>query len=312
MMPMQRFEAHSTDPDEANRTLITLFDSPVETTADPGRTFEVEAVASLSPAFSWLDLGLMYQGRAATEALTNVLIGAAWSGELRWEAQGERRDRSSPLVVLPGRVAHAEFDGMRMYSATIAAGRIEDQLAAWDLGPPRAIDALGHPDGPAAVALTALLRHLGTEHRRNPAMFDDLLVRTTAEQAVIAALVAAGPAFAEHDAADRGEPRALRRAIAYIEEHADAAITVPDIAAAARMSVRGVQDLFRRELGTSPTLHLRGVRLDRARQELLAADPSTAATVEAVARRWGFGHLGRFAGAYRSAFDEYPRETLAR
>ena len=49
-----------------------------------------------------------------------------------------------------------------------------------------------------------------------------------------------------------------------------------------------------------------------ARQELLRADPAGGATVAAVAARWGFGHPGRFATAYRARFGEPPGTTLHR
>lgn len=61
-MVMQRFAMHSSDPDDANRALVTLFDSPIDTTAEPGRDFEVDARASLSPEFSWLELGFITRG----------------------------------------------------------------------------------------------------------------------------------------------------------------------------------------------------------------------------------------------------------
>jgi AraC-like DNA-binding protein len=35
-------------------------------------------------------------------------------------------------------------------------------------------------------------------------------------------------------------------------------------------------------------------------------------TVAAVAHRWGFAHLGRFASAYRCRFGEPPSDTLRR
>ena len=45
----------------------------------------------------------------------------------------------------------------------------------------------------------------------------------------------------------------------------------------------------------------RDVRLRRAREELRDADP-LADSVAAVARRWGFTHLGRFAAAREAKF----------
>ena len=52
----------------------------------------------------------------------------------------------------------------------------------------------------------------------------------------------------------------LRRAIAFIDEHAHEDITV-DIAAAAFVTVRAVQLAFRHQLDTTPLAYLRSVRL---------------------------------------------------
>jgi transcriptional regulator GlxA family with amidase domain len=68
----------------------------------------------------------------------------------------------------------------------------------------------------------------------------------------------------------------VRRAIAFIEQHPHADISVADIAAAANVSIRAVQFAFRRQLDTTPMTYLRAVRLDRAHRELLATDPATA------------------------------------
>jgi AraC-like DNA-binding protein len=43
-------------------------------------------------------------------------------------------------------------------------------------------------------------------------------------------------------------------------------------------------------------------------QEL--ADAGADTTVTAVALRWGFGHLGRFAVAYRRKYGRSPSDTL--
>jgi AraC-like DNA-binding protein len=44
-------------------------------------------------------------------------------------------------------------------------------------------------------------------------------------------------------------------------------------------------------------------------QELSRAD-AWQVNVSEVAYRWGFTHLGRFAGAYRARFGESPSQTL--
>lgn len=104
-------------------------------------------------------------------------------------------------------------------------------------------------------------------------------------------------------------PRLVRRAAELIDDHADEPLTVEDIAQATGISVRALQQGFRQYLDTTPTEYLRDVRLERVRTALRAADRSTV-TVTDVAFRWGFTHLGRFAGDYRRRFGESPSTTL--
>jgi AraC-like DNA-binding protein len=101
----------------------------------------------------------------------------------------------------------------------------------------------------------------------------------------------------------------LRVALVYIEQHAREVVTLADIAAAAGMSARGLQQSFNRSLGVSPLAHVRNVRLDAVHEALASADPSSSSVAE-VAREWGFAHLGRFSGAYRERFGELPSVTL--
>lgn len=101
----------------------------------------------------------------------------------------------------------------------------------------------------------------------------------------------------------------LRRAIAFIDEHAARDISVADVAAAAHVTIRAVQIAFRRHYGTTPAGYLRRVRLDRARQDLLAADPARE-SVTAVAYRWGFASPGQFTAAYQQAYGVTPDQTL--
>lgn len=106
-----------------------------------------------------------------------------------------------------------------------------------------------------------------------------------------------------------GPPRAIRRVVDVIQSEPERPFTVTDLARTANMSVRSLQEGFRRHVGTAPMSYLQEVRLGRAHDALRRADP-TRMTVAAVAHRWGFAHLGRFASAYRSRFGESPSETL--
>ncbi|MEW2490741.1 AraC family transcriptional regulator [Streptomyces sp. NPDC048411] len=105
-------------------------------------------------------------------------------------------------------------------------------------------------------------------------------------------------------------PGALRRATAYCEVHADEAVSVSDIAQAARVGVRALREGFRRHLDTTPMAYLRRVRLDHAHRELTAiAEGNATGSVTEVACRWGFTHLGRFSAEYRQAYGRLPSDT---
>ena len=106
-------------------------------------------------------------------------------------------------------------------------------------------------------------------------------------------------------------PRAVRTAVEIIEEEAHLPLTVSSIAARCHVSVRSLQQGFRRYMGASPMAYLREVRLRRAHQSLLESDPSTT-SVASVAYHWGFTNLGRFAAAHTARYDEPPAATLRR
>jgi AraC-like DNA-binding protein len=106
-------------------------------------------------------------------------------------------------------------------------------------------------------------------------------------------------------------PQPLRRALAFIDEHAGDPITLNQIAIAARLSPRGLQASFRRHLDTTPLAQLRSVRMERAHLDLQNAEPGDT-SVAALAARWGFIHLGRFAVEYRRRYGSSPSETLRR
>jgi AraC-like DNA-binding protein len=139
------------------------------------------------------------------------------------------------------------------------------------------------------------------------------LLIATATQLLAAAALTVFPnnAYTDPTIEDRHDahPATLRRAIAFIEEHADQDIGVADIAEAAFVTIRAVQLAFRRHLDMTPLDYVRRVRLDRAHRELMDGTPLTD-SVTAVAYRWGFPNPSRFAAYYRQAYGVLPRETL--
>ena len=105
-------------------------------------------------------------------------------------------------------------------------------------------------------------------------------------------------------------PRAFQRCLDFIDAQASADISVLDVAAAAGLSLRGVQALFQRHAGTSITRFVRHRRLSVARAML--ESPQSPETVMAVAVAAGFNQLSYFNRSYRAAFGETPGETLRR
>lgn len=106
-------------------------------------------------------------------------------------------------------------------------------------------------------------------------------------------------------------PRAIRKAMVLMENHAAEPLTVEDIAEAVGVGVRSLQIGFRRYADTTPLGYLREIRLRRVHTDLLAAEPGSA-NVTDIATRWGFLHAGRFSAQYRERFGEKPSVTLHR
>jgi AraC-like DNA-binding protein len=125
-----------------------------------------------------------------------------------------------------------------------------------------------------------------------PAAAEQPLLAGTAAQVLVAVTLSTFPSNALTDPSIEerydARPDTLRRAVAFIDEHAHEGITVADTAAAASVTIRAVQLAFRRHLDSTPTACLRRVRLDHAHRDLAAADPART-TVTAVAYRWGGG-----------------------
>jgi AraC-like DNA-binding protein len=143
---------------------------------------------------------------------------------------------------------------------------------------------------------------------------DSPLIAAGLEQYVAMTMLATLPNTAglEPTPQDRQDstPVLLRRAIAYIDENAHTDICLTDIASAVYVTPRALQYMFRRHRDCTPMEYVRQVRLQHAHLDLVAGNRSTT-TVGAIARHWGFGHLGRFAVGYRENYGQSPHVTLA-
>ncbi|HCE6868964.1 TPA: AraC family transcriptional regulator [Pseudomonas aeruginosa] len=105
-------------------------------------------------------------------------------------------------------------------------------------------------------------------------------------------------------------PAYLKRALAFIDEHASQPLKLGDIANAACCSIRTLQRVFQNWHDISVMQHVREVRLQRVREALL--EEGGQASITEIAIQWGFSHLGQFAADYRKKYGELPSETKAR
>jgi len=163
-----------------------------------------------------------------------------------------------------------------------------------------------------SASLVRALRMLHAETREPGRLSADPLAATALTDLVVTSLLVCQPNnYSEllHEAGTPTPPGTIRNARELIESDPMAISTVGELAAHAHVSVRSLEEGFQRHLDTTPMSYLRRVRLTRAHAELALADPREQ-TVAAVARRWGFQHLGRFAQVYREQFGELPAQTL--
>ncbi len=105
-------------------------------------------------------------------------------------------------------------------------------------------------------------------------------------------------------------PADLVRALDWLRGHLSEPIQLELLAQIGGVRPRTLEAHFKMFLGTTPLGWVRRMRLARARQELLHADPQ--ATVTDIALASGFSQLGRFAVQYRKTFGELPSTTIQR
>jgi AraC-like DNA-binding protein len=210
------------------------------------------------------------------------------------EFRAQTRDVRSRTIALPVSLLHA--------------------VAGAECTPPAPLRFLStYPAGAAARAQWQNTSDYADRVLANPEAAVSPLITGSTGRLLAATALAVFPntALAGPGARDRSDasPATLRRAIAFIDEHAHDDITGAEIAAAAGVTVRAVQLASRRHLDITPLGYLRRVRLHHAHRQLAAADPQHE-SVTAVAYRWGFANSSRFAACYRQAYGVLPGHTL--
>lgn len=276
--------------------------------------------ATLSPSIRFDHNSFTMSFDTTGTRLDVLLIGHLRSGRLAYSHGGsERRYRPGDvfLAVPPGRpytARSAETDIDLAVMDAALAGRVAG-TASGRTGQSVRFTGCDPVSPQAARQWRATYAYVRDMVLTRPDAVGQALVAASAARLLVASALATFPntALTEPTIEDRrdGSTATLRRAVAFIDEHAHQGITAADIAAAAHVTTRAVQLAFQRHLGISPMEYLRQVRLARARQDLIAADPAIQ-TVTAIAYRWGFTSSSRFAAQYLRAYGVTPSHTLRR
>ena len=101
-------------------------------------------------------------------------------------------------------------------------------------------------------------------------------------------------------------PRHVKAAMAHIRDQPLSVISGSELAGQVNVSLRALQDGFRRFAGTSIVGYQRQVRLEQARQALANGEGSSVAE---VALQHGFSNAGRFAQYFQRAFGLNPADV---
>ena len=204
----------------------------------------------------------------------------------------------------------ASYGSMSLPVEEIAT--VGEEMAAFDLTPPRDAKLITPPLG-AMTRLQRLHAAAGQLAENAPEIIGNPEAARGLEQLLIHALVdclSLGQA-SEDRLALRRHATIMRRFRRAVEEAPDQALYIPELSKAIGVSHRTLEVCCQEQLGMSPKRYLLLRRMHLARRSLRDR-ASDITTVTEIATRYGFWHLGRFAGAYQSLFGEAPSATLHR
>jgi AraC-like DNA-binding protein len=311
----ERFESSGTDPDAAIAMYAAAYDGHgfVATRTDRPFSFRHTSVGDSRMSLR----GSRFDGRmrGTVEPKGEYIVSWIQFGECIMDVGRDeiRMQPNVPVMFPTNRPFAFDFADCEQSLVQFDKAYLE-RIAAERLGVPVGVLEFERGHMPSGDILLAWRRAISSVARvvlsRDP--ISPVLLAQTSHAAALALLDAfpheIGSARYSIPEAATGR---VRDAIDYMHVRAQEPISTTDVATQVGMSIRGLQQAFRRQLGEAPNTVLRGIRLDRVHEELRTASPSET-TVAQVATRWGFAHLGRFSGAYASRFGEYPRDTLGR
>jgi AraC-like DNA-binding protein len=312
----------SSDLDETRMVLAEHFYSNFVDILEPSKSLDTQLrVTNLGPVTIG-DVRFGTDLKLRLHELGAYHVDVILSGQLEWQ-QGRDEPRvatdTSGAVFQPvgDTVLHRWTGDCRLLAVKIDRGALETQLArmldAPVASPIQLCRQLDQSHGPGRT-WTNMVRALTADALgENRGLTQNPLLAEPLQEVLLRGLLLAG----DHPYRDRlarpggpyPAPRAIRQAIDLLHSRPEQPITIAKLADITGVSERALQAGFRRYVGVSPTTYLRQIRLDRAHEQLRQAGPDQT-TVADVAHRWGFAHLGRFAGSYRARYGVSPSQTL--
>lgn len=188
----------------------------------------------------------------------------------------------------------------------------------YELDPAVVADLLLEQSGSPAKAPDNII---AAKHRLDPDLYDPLfrllgLLDRPSDIPILAPLIQReiiwrllhtehGPLLSQLAFAN-GHSARIGRATQWIRDHFNEVLSIPDLAAAANMSVPSFHRHFKAVTSMSPVQFQKRVRLQEARRGL-----STASTISAVAYEVGYESISQFNRDYRRLFDLTPSQDAA-
>ncbi|MGW0883497.1 AraC family transcriptional regulator [Streptomyces sp. NPDC002671] len=310
----------TTDLDEARAAIGAMYYDTFIDLLEPGRHLDaVFDMARLGP-FTVGELRCGADVRMRFDELGSYHVDLPLTGRLAW-----RQSPRDTRVATAARAGVFQPEGrttLEHWEATcrVLAVKVEPQALVRHLealtgealrAPLRLAPTMDLTAGPGR-SWARLVRVVADEIGDERGLLDQPLLAAGIQDALLTGLLLATDhpwREALDQPAPQGYARPVKRVVDAIRARPEHPYTTPELAEVGGVSARWLQEVFRRQLGTTPMAYLRDVRMERVRDELVAAEPE-ATTVSDVAYRWGFGHLGRFAEQYRSRFGELPSQTL--